>query len=590
MKKSKLISLVLSIAVIISGVIVSSIPVNAAANETRLLKASCTNTMNEVTWVKIESDTKQTWQFKRNSNDQKFTTKIYTNDITNKTSTETGTDLSSFTITLGSLKGQAYNLSTKAIQAAAQGSSQTLYGSTYVKVTTNGKDTSADYTFDKTKLNVSSEAVYDANGKRLGYERLKIEPKAVGTFAVNLRFTTNNVIRRLKINVKVLDSETTVKQIDQAQYGTYKSFEKNAKGATCWAAANDVMIWKDFNCTQPLKLNVKKADGTWTTTSFLKVDKGNGKTDYLRFYVDYDSTNKITISGNKMYVRVWDAKLNKHVKGYVYDTRVYINLPDIIPSIDYTYINSISASARCSGVNIPSLTGKALSKRTAAVPVRVSTARLIQRAQNIVKRFGLTVSIAEAYRPLSVQNQMSKQTWAILETAYNSNNINNAKYNPVRLNLHSIKYGGNKQTNYTVAKGLKQGKDTYNGAYKSIPDNIGWFIANGSSSSSHQNGRAIDCALASYATHKQMTTQCPIQDLSAQAIITDTKLAANDGEKALNYLFTNQGMKSLISEWWHFEEHIACETYKTASGKTSKPTHNDTKMPNLGILQCCKTL
>ena len=108
----------------------------------------------------------------------------------------------------------------------------------------------------------------------------------------------------------------------------------------------------------------------------------------------------------------------------------------------------------------------------------------------------------------------------------------------------------------------------------------------------HQAARAIDCVLASYATKTDIVTQCPIQDFSAQAVITNAKLAANDGEKAMNFLFTKQGMKSLVSEWWHFEEQVVSETariYTDNKAQTkiysfSGVNDHDASVPNMGIL------
>ena len=84
--------------------------------------------------------------------------------------------------------------------------------------------------------------------------------------------------------------------------------------------------------------------------------------------------------------------------------------------------------------------------------------------------------------------------------------------------------------------------------------------------------------------------------MSAQALVTNNKIIYNAGEKAMNRLFTKQGMTGLISEWWHFEELITKETAKlyntstkTAYSKTysySDINAHDAAMPNLGNLQC----
>lgn len=562
MKKRRILSVILTVMVLITSICSVSITANAASKSAGL-KVINTESMDQLTWVQFQSTTKEKFQLKRSKNSKVFDSQIY-NDLINsaKNSSKQGTGSDTVRINLGSVTGTPYSLTKAANENETAGSTATTCGSTFLTVSVNGRKTATQYSYNSSYLKIDTIKVND-------YEKLKIVPKKTGTSTITFKFIDNGKeTYTAKVVVKVLTPDETFTAIKNAGKGYYKNFESGAEGAVCWPAANDVRLWQDNACTKPRNLY-------GTNSNIISRTQSNGK---YACKIARDPVTGKTIDGRKVFVKVWDYKYHKYVTGWVNDTRLYVDLLDLMETLDAQYINSDSAKAKCSGVNIPGVTGKALSEHSYAVPARLTTAKLIQQAQNIVMRYGFAVSIAESYRPLKTQKAMADGTYSAINKAYSGY----SQYAPVKLNLSMNKYRA--ATYYTLASGLARGKDTYGG--KSAPcDNVGWFIASGNSSSSHQNGRAIDCTLISYASREYMKTQCPIQDLSAQAIITDAKLKTNSGEKVLNHLFTNQGMKSLITEWWHFEEQIAYDYYQNAYGKQTTVTHYDKNVPNLGVLQ-----
>lgn len=602
--KIKIMSLFLFTSLVLTSFIgMPNIVVNAATAKYVDFIAANTNNMTQTTWVKLETDTAQKWELKRSVNKSNFNC-TYTDLLTNESKI-----VNTPNMYLGSLTGLKYNSNTKAINDIAEKTASgannivTVYGSTNLKVTTNAKNV-------KTKCYYNPDNLSLAVKHQTNYDLIIIKPLRISPATITIKFIeSNSTTRSVKLNLRVLNSNETINVMNK--YGTYKSFEKDVTGATAWAAAKNVYLWEDYNCTKPKNLNVKVGtDSTgkdiFKTTNCLYVKKNNNTEDYLRFYIDHDTKNKLTISGNKMYVKVYDAKLKKSIHGYVNDSRVFINMPDIIPSIDYTRINSVSSPITVSGVSVPGLTGKALANRTAAVPIKISTARLIQRAQNVAKRYGFTISIAEAYRSLSTQSTIVKSLNNLLKTAYITKKSSSI-YKPVRYNLTSFGHFINNKfriAKYGTVTPYKMTDQLINcrGNASILSDDIGWYISIRQVSSGvtgpgqHQAGRAIDCTLKSYATKKAIVTQCEIQDMSAQALITNNKIIYNAGEKAMNRLFTKQGMTGLISEWWHFEELITKETAKlyntstkTAYSKTysySDINAHDAAIPNLGNLQC----
>jgi len=71
-----------------------------------------------------------------------------------------------------------------------------------------------------------------------------------------------------------------------------------------------------------------------------------------------------------------------------------------------------------------------------------------------------------------------------------------------------------------------------------------WFLAQGVST--HNTGSALDVSLVDINTGEEVSMQCPMHELSTQALKT--------GGDDLSYVFGEAGMVGIASEWWHFQD------------------------------------
>lgn len=242
-----------------------------------------------------------------------------------------------------------------------------------------------------------------------------------------------------------------------------------------------------------------------------------------------------------------------------------VNLPDLIPSIQYNITNNTKSLFTSSNHMIPNITGQVLyesrdmndrlGKEEYIVPVLYHMAGKIMNAQKAALADGNTLVIYEGFRPLSVQLNVANQ---LLQLA---------------------------QTTPEVMAGIA-----------TQPWQIDWFIS--TKVSNHQMGYAIDVTVAKINTSKQKkvgkylitevetSTEYPMHtsmhELSAQSAIYTQPVPANDrtawqsatanpnnsGNVALlqHYLITNGGLTPLASEWWHFNDLDALEALQNQKG------------------------
>lgn len=242
-----------------------------------------------------------------------------------------------------------------------------------------------------------------------------------------------------------------------------------------------------------------------------------------------------------------------------------VNLPDLIPSIQYNITNNTKSLFTSSNHMIPNITGQVLyesrdmndrlGKEEYIVPVLYHMAGKIMNAQKAALADGNTLVIYEGFRPLSVQLNVANQ---LLQLA---------------------------QTTPEVMAGIA-----------TQPWQIDWFIS--TKVSNHQMGYAIDVTVAKINASKQKkvgkylitevetSTEYPMHtsmhELSAQSAIYTQPVPANDrtawqnatanpnnsGNVALlqHYLITNGGLTPLASEWWHFNDLDALEALQNQKG------------------------
>ena len=281
---------------------------------------------------------------------------------------------------------------------------------------------------------------------------------------------------------------------------SFNGFEKDVKGATVWPMVN-IDFYKNSNGTSKI--------GTIPQGTALKA---------------IDMTNKNNES--KSYVKV---KYNNK-EGYINGWLTMINLPDVIPSALYNITNASSSLFISRGHNLSGVTGKDIygtDWHSNMAPIRIETAKKIQKAQNAALAHGNKIKIYDSFRPWAVQRKVAD--------AVNSNWFTGKTY--------------------YITKDFDNKKNT-NGYYQTyIGDYKGWFIASATSKpSSHNVAKAIDTTMVFSDDNQEIPTQSKMHELSGNSIPTQAAVDSHKGELALNYLFTNSGFYFLPSEWWHFED------------------------------------
>jgi len=241
--------------------------------------------------------------------------------------------------------------------------------------------------------------------------------------------------------------------------------------------------------------------------------------------------------------------------GKVNKSSIMINLPDVIPSIIYSCVNSENAMFKSCGEDLPEITGNKLYNVKAknsrfgdevqyVMPVLYATAIKIQGAQREALKNGDSLKIYETYRPYDTQKAVYTGLFELVKTNVEVRNTINT-----------------------------------------TPWSIGWFIAK--NLSNHQRGVAMDCSLVKI--KEKETKQCgeyeyitvtkyseykmptDIHELSPYAKtfenpflpsradgwkegVLSTGMLICVGTQRLQKYCTNNGLTPLPSEWWHFED------------------------------------
>lgn len=231
----------------------------------------------------------------------------------------------------------------------------------------------------------------------------------------------------------------------------------------------------------------------------------------------------------------WCIKYGQDI-GFIEHQWCFINLPDVLPSIEYNITNSYSCVYRSSLQDIPELTGeqlydlgKSFNSRLGyeefAVPMLYSTAKKVAKAQYVAHSFNYSLMIYDAYRPKTITALAAEK----MRNFYNEN--------------------------ADIRKGISTLVD--NG--KTYSWNQSWFLAQGTST--HNTGAALDVTLVDLETREEIIMQSPMHELSTLSckyisgnsqtyVSTMTEDAIN-----LELIFTEAGMKGLASEWWHYQDN-----------------------------------
>jgi D-alanyl-D-alanine dipeptidase len=259
--------------------------------------------------------------------------------------------------------------------------------------------------------------------------------------------------------------------------------------------------------------------------------------------------------------------------GWVDNRRVFINLPDVLPSIVFYVTNATASILTSSGYALPGVTGYALyaahgynprlSRYEYIVPALYSFARALHTAQQEALANYDTLIIYEAFRPYAVQLQIVSALEALLAE-----------------------------------------NETAHAAIENSPWNMGWFVSTGVSN--HQRGAAVDANIGrvratevhqsgefSFITVTDFTRAAagaPMHELSPAAAVVDAPRsitvgqvlggnvnwsgAATAGVQRMQRYFAAAGMHPLASEWWHFDYTPGVLAANTAGITGSFFTHS----------------
>lgn len=231
--------------------------------------------------------------------------------------------------------------------------------------------------------------------------------------------------------------------------------------------------------------------------------------------------------------------------GYIDSNYCMINLPDILPSIEYDITNAYSSIYKIGMGDIPNLTGEQLyeygkqynprlERDEFVAPALYSTAKMIAHAEYLANEQGYNLKIYDTYRPHSV----SIYALAQYKDLYNSDL-------EVQQLVNTLDDNGNIST-----------------------WNIGSFLNAGVSS--HNCGTALDVTLTDLTTGEEISMQTPMHELSVLSVKfvhnQYTSMVTDESIK-MNNIFYSAGMGAISSEWWHFQDNNGYNRIKAVMSK-----------------------
>ena len=244
----------------------------------------------------------------------------------------------------------------------------------------------------------------------------------------------------------------------------------------------------------------------------------------------------------------WWEISSDDLSGYVDSSLCLINLPDILPNILYSIVNSTGAIFKSSGYDLPGVSGEVLysfgkvynyrlGREEYIVPVSYTFAKKLSRVYQKAKAEGYNLKIYDAYRPKSVSAK-------------------------IRDSLNSL---------YSDKESVRTGINVGEGGYSW---GQGWFLAQ--SVSAHNFGCAVDVVLVESGTNWELSMPSPMHELSTLAIkyvnpnesrVSKQGYASTmtSAAKKLNELFLDEGLVGLPSEWWHFQDNDSISRLRSIS-------------------------
>lgn len=239
---------------------------------------------------------------------------------------------------------------------------------------------------------------------------------------------------------------------------------------------------------------------------------------------------------------LFQIRFDKDSTGWIESDYCMINLPDYLGDlVSYDITNSYASMFTFHEYEIPRLTGQLvtgyetvrLHDGSFLVPLLYPTAKKLAAAAQTALDQGYRLRIYDTYRPLSATNAVYDIAATIL-------------YAPIPYRT----YTGNIVDLPRVGEAGR-----YQVLMIDFVQNNGWelgsFLARGGSY--HNTGTAIDLGIEDAETGEILSAQTMMHDLG----IYSTTYSNNDNAKVLFGIMEGAGLKTIVSEWWHFQDNDA---------------------------------
>ena len=350
-----------------------------------------------------------------------------------------------------------------------------------------------------------------------------------------------------------------------AAYKAIGDFEVNIAGSTGWnGTCQPLPVYASENGNTEI-VTVPVSDNAEPVPFVILKDNGGDRVQIG--LVSDDDSNVIPWTGGAV-----DGT------GWVDKAYIFVNLPDILPSIAYSLTNADgSIFTAADGTEIPDVTGPRfyagkqmnlrLDRKEYIVPCMYTMAQRLAKVQKSAMANGETLVIYEAFRPAEVQAALRDGLDALID----SNDTAAA--------------------DMEKASGMGYGQN--------------WFTASGTFS--HLAGLSVDMTLAKgdpeelyeytldgavykkYEAWTEYDMPSAMHELCSDAIrfqkpVSSTAMpddlenwteefAASEGAKRLQKYSTDAGLIPLASEYWHFSDPGMAEMMGTGKYSKSTPIH-----------------
>ena len=351
-------------------------------------------------------------------------------------------------------------------------------------------------------------------------------------FSQNMKPHWRRVLAMLLVLLTVVGMLPTTAFAADTAFAATGDFEVNVAGSTGWNGTCNPLPVFDSESGDKEVASVPASDGAEPVPSVILEDNG----------------------GERVKISLTDGKT-----GWVDKAHIFVNLPDVLPSIAYNLTNaSGSIFTAANGTEIPDVTGHQfytgkkinlrLDRKEYIAPCMYTLAQRLAKVQKSAMANGETLVIYETFRPAAVQSAVRDGLSSLIDS------------------------------NKSVAADMKKADGMGYGQ--------NWFISGGTSG--HQAGLSVDMTLAKgdpdelyeynldgmtyrkYEVWTEYDMPSAMHELSSDAVrfrkpASSTSMPDNledwtadfascEGAKRLQKYCTDAGLIPLASEYWHFND------------------------------------